>query len=65
MPYPEQIVAMARRLRDELEANPQLHENRFYMLWCAILQHHFPITSDYGLVHRHRHKARISHPEAS
>jgi hypothetical protein len=49
MPYSEQIVAMARRLRDELEANPQLHENRFYMLWCAILQHHFPITSDYGL----------------
>src|SRR5260221_10185601 len=49
LPYHKQIVAMAQQLRDKLEANPQLHENRFYMVWCAILQHHFPITSDYGL----------------
>jgi hypothetical protein len=49
MSYPPAILTMAQNLIRELGNNSALHENRFYMLWNAILNYHFPITHDYGI----------------
>ena len=41
---------MAQNLLELTVNNPDLHENKFYMLWNSILSHHFPIDMDYGIV---------------
>ena len=43
---------MAQKLLEESEDNPSLHEIRFYMLWNAIIHHHFPLHLDYGVIHQ-------------
>ena len=52
MSYPRPITTMAQELLDDPEDNPSLHEIRFYMLWNAILHHHFPLHLNYGLIHQ-------------
>jgi hypothetical protein len=49
MPYPRAIIMMAQNLLELTANNPDLHENKFYMLWNSILGHHFPIDMDYGI----------------
>jgi len=49
MPYPRVVVTMAQNLLALTASNPDVHENKFYMLWNAILTHHFPIELDYGV----------------
>lgn len=49
MPYPRAIVRMAQNLLELTANDPDLHENKFYMLWNSILSHHFPIDMDYGI----------------
>jgi hypothetical protein len=35
--------------KQEVVENPDIHENRFYMLWNSILTHHFPVAFEYGV----------------
>ena len=49
MPYPKQIITMAKYLTNELDDDPDLHETKFYMLWHTIISYHFPIDLDYGV----------------
>jgi len=47
MPYPQAIVTMAQNLLQEIADDPDIHENRFYMLWISILTFYFPIIFQY------------------
>ena len=49
MPYPRAVLTMAQNLLTLTASNPDVHENKFYMLWNGILTHHFPIELDYGV----------------
>jgi hypothetical protein len=49
MPYPRAIITMAQNLIAQAATNANIHENRFYMLWNSILNHHFPIDFEYGV----------------
>ena len=49
MPYPKPILTMAQNLIASMGNDPNIHENKFYMLWNAILYYHFPLDKDYGV----------------
>lgn len=49
MPYPKTILTMAQNLVASVGRDPNIHENKFYMLWNAILNFHFPLDKDYGV----------------
>jgi hypothetical protein len=49
MPYPRTILTMAQNLIIIAGENPDVHENKFYMLWNGILYHHFPLSLEYGV----------------
>src|ERR1700678_1422742 len=49
MPYPKTILTMAQNLITSMGNNPNIHKNKFYMLWNVILNHHFPLDKDYGV----------------
>src|SRR5271168_2488959 len=49
MPYPKTILTMAQNLITSMGDDPNIHENKFYMLWNAILNHHFPLDKDYSV----------------
>lgn len=49
MPYPRTILTMAQNLITIAGENPDVHENKFYMLWNGILYHHFPLSLEYGV----------------
>jgi hypothetical protein len=40
---------MAQNLITAMGNDPSIHENKFYMLWNAILNYHFPLDKDYGV----------------
>jgi hypothetical protein len=40
---------MAQNLIAYTGNDPNIHENKFYMLWNAILYHHFPLDKGYGV----------------
>ncbi len=51
--YPRVIVTMAQNLIAFAAASeqsaPPIHENKYYMLYNAILTHHFPLDLEYGI----------------
>ena len=49
MPYPKTILTMAQNLITSVGNDPNIHVNKFYMLWNAILYYHFPLDKDYGV----------------
>jgi hypothetical protein len=49
MVYPRAIVTMAQNLIREAASKPDIPESKFYMLWNAVLNHHFPIGLEYGV----------------
>jgi hypothetical protein len=54
---------MAQNLIALTAANPDLHENKFNMLWNAILYHHFPIELQYGVAPQTSFTSTGSRPE--
>ena len=40
---------MAQNLIASKANDPNIHENKFYMLWNAILYYHFSLDKDYGV----------------
>ncbi|THV03157.1 hypothetical protein K435DRAFT_792037 [Dendrothele bispora CBS 962.96] len=40
---------MAQNLLRDIATNPDIHENRFHMLWNSILTFHFPVSFEYGV----------------
>jgi hypothetical protein len=40
---------MAQNLISSVGNDPNIHENKFCMLWNAILYYHFPLDKDYGV----------------
>jgi hypothetical protein len=40
---------MAQNLITAMGNNPDIHENKFCMLWNAILNYHFTLDKDYGV----------------
>jgi len=40
---------MAQNLLQVIAINPDIHENKFHMLWNGILNYHFPVTVQYGV----------------
>jgi len=43
---------MAQNLIWESEDDPILYKVEYYMLWDAILHHHFPLRLNYGMAHQ-------------
>jgi hypothetical protein len=49
MTYPKTILTMAQNLTAAAGIDPNIHENKYYMIWNAILNYHFPLDKDYGV----------------
>jgi hypothetical protein len=48
-PYPKTMLTTAQNLIASARNDPNIHENKFYMLWNVILYNHFLLDKDYDV----------------
>lgn len=46
--YPKTILTMAQNLVLSAGLDPNIEAGKYYVIWNAILNYHFPLDKDYG-----------------